>query len=261
MKTKGLWFMVFLLGVFFSAQAIDHVKGDGKLMTKKIVIDDYNSIKIEDAVELIYEQSDSVPYLEVTLDENLHQYVNVNINNRELTVGFKGASVDHFTKYVVKTNSKWLKKVNASDVASVTINGAIKGDELLLIASSNGIVQASGTITVSTLSLKSSSKGKITLNDAQVGKLSCSVLTSGMIDLKAGKADEASMEIATSGNIDAVNVAVQQVNCKIAGAGTAVVHPTDNLKATIVGKGTIRYKGPTAVQQKIIGKGTVEEIK
>ena len=176
MKTKGLWLMVFLLGVVFSAQATDHVKGDGKLMTKKIVIDDYNSIKIEDAVELIYEQSDSTPYLDVTVDDNLHQYVNVDINNRELTVGFKGASVDHFTKFIVKTNSKWLKKVNASDVASVTISGGIKGDELLLIASSGGTVQANGAITVSTLSLKSSSKGKIILNDVQVGKLSCLLL-------------------------------------------------------------------------------------
>ncbi|MTT24025.1 DUF2807 domain-containing protein, partial [Parabacteroides merdae] len=45
------------------------------------------------------------------------------------------------------------------------------------------------------------------------------------------------------------------------GKGSAQIHPTDNLKATIVGKGNIRYKGPTAVQQKVIGKGTVEEVK
>jgi hypothetical protein len=261
MKTKGLWLMIFLLGIFFSAQAMDHVKGDGKLTTKKIAIDDYNSIKIEEAVELIYEQSNSAPYLEVTVDENLHQYVNIDIDDRELTVGFSGANIDHFTKFIVKTNSKWLKKVNTSDVASVTINGNITGDELSLTASSNGTVLTNGTVKVSSLSLKSSSKGTITMNNVQTGKLSCNILTSGVINLKGGKADEASMDIATSGNIDAVNVAIPQLSCKIAGTGTAVVHPTDNLKATIIGKGTIRYKGPTAVQQKIIGKGTVEEIK
>ena len=39
------------------------------------------------------------------------------------------------------------------------------------------------------------------------------------------------------------------------------VHATNNLKVNIVGKGTIRYKGPTAVQQKVIGKGSVVEVK
>ena len=45
------------------------------------------------------------------------------------------------------------------------------------------------------------------------------------------------------------------------GNGTMEVHPTNNLKANVVGKGKIRYKGPTAVQQKVIGKGSVEEVK
>ena len=35
MKTKGLLMIVFLIGMFFSAQAADHVKGNGKLSTKK----------------------------------------------------------------------------------------------------------------------------------------------------------------------------------------------------------------------------------
>lgn len=45
------------------------------------------------------------------------------------------------------------------------------------------------------------------------------------------------------------------------GNGSMEVHATNNLKANIVGKGKIRYKGPTAVQQKVLGKGSVEEVK
>jgi hypothetical protein len=84
---------------------------------------------------------------------------------------------------------------------------------------------------------------------------------SGTINLKAGNAEEADYSITTDGEIMAFGVAVPEVNCKITGKGSAQIHPTDNLKATIVGKGNIRYKGPTAVQQKVIGKGTVEEVK
>ena len=67
--------------------------------------------------------------------------------------------------------------------------------------------------------------------------------------------------ITSSGDIHAFGLAVPQLSCKVTGNGLAEVHATDNLKANVVGKGNIRYKGPTAVQQRIIGKGTVEEVK
>ena len=45
------------------------------------------------------------------------------------------------------------------------------------------------------------------------------------------------------------------------GNGLTEVHPTDHLDASLVGKGTIRYKGPATVEQRSIGKGSIEEIK
>ena len=91
--------------------------------------------------------------------------------------------------------------------------------------------------------------------------MECGINGSGTINLKAGSAEEADYNITTDGEIMAFGVAVPEVNCKITGKGSAQIHPTNNLKATVVGKGNIRYKGPTAVQQKVIGKGTVEEVK
>ena len=99
------------------------------------------------------------------------------------------------------------------------------------------------------------------VNELKTDKLECSINGSGTINLKAGNAEEADYSITTDGEIMAFGVAVPEVNCKITGKGSAQIHPTNNLKATIVGKGNIRYKGPTAVQQKVIGKGTVEEVK
>ena len=44
--------IAFLMGMFFSTQAADHVKGNGKLSTKKITIDDFNAIKHQLAQEI-----------------------------------------------------------------------------------------------------------------------------------------------------------------------------------------------------------------
>ena len=91
MRTKGLLSIIMLLGLLFTVQAADHVKGNGTLTTKKIKIDDYNAIKIDGVIDFNYEQSNAEPYIEITVDENLHEYVNINIKDRELSVGFKGA--------------------------------------------------------------------------------------------------------------------------------------------------------------------------
>lgn len=64
--------IAFLMGMFFSTQAADHVKGNGKLSTKKITIDDFNAIKFDGVIDFNYEQSESTPHIEITVDENLH---------------------------------------------------------------------------------------------------------------------------------------------------------------------------------------------
>lgn len=261
MKTKGLMLFTFLLGVILSAQAADHVKGNGTLTTKKINIEDYNSIKIDGVIDFNYEQSTAEPYLEVTVDENLHPYVNIDIKDRVLTVGFKGAKVDHYTKFIVKTNSKWLREVKASGNANFMVNSQLSGDETIIKANSNCLIQLKGKVKVENLDLNVSGSANMVVTDLDVTKIDCSINGSGTITLKNGVASQGKYSIVSNGEIMALGVAVPDLTCDIKVNGTAEVHATDNLKANIVGKGTIRYKGPTAIQQKVIGKGTIEEIK
>ena len=153
MRTKGLLSIIMLLGLLFTVQAADHVKGNGTLTTKKIKIDDYNAIKIDGVIDFNYEQSNAEPYIEVTVDENLHEFVNIDIKDRELSVGFKGAKVDHYTKFIIKTNSKWLKEVKAAGNANFMINSALTGDELKIKANSNCLVQLKELVKMGKLEL------------------------------------------------------------------------------------------------------------
>lgn len=261
MRTKGLLSIIMLLGLLFTAQAADHVKGNGKLSSKKITIDDYNSIKIDGVIDFNYEQSDAAPYIEVTVDENLHEYVNINIKDRELSVGFKGVKVDHYTKFIVKTNSKWLKEVKAAGNANFMVNSPLTGDEIKINANSNCLVQLKEPVKMGKLDLNVSGSANMVINELQADKLECSINGSGTINLKKGDAKEGAYSIISSGEIMAFGVAVPELSCKMTGNGSMEVHATNNLKANIVGKGKIRYKGPTAVQQKVLGKGSVEEVK
>ena len=100
MKTKAILLMVFFLGWVTTGWAADHVKGDGKLTSKKISVADYNEIKVDGVIDFNYEQSDDPSTVEVTVDQNLHPYVNIEVKDRVLTIAFKGAKVDHFTENI-----------------------------------------------------------------------------------------------------------------------------------------------------------------
>lgn len=102
MKTKAILLMVFFLGWVTTGWAADHVKGDGKLTSKKISVADYNEIKVDGVIDFNYEQSDDPSTVEVTVDQNLHPYVNIEVKDRVLIIAFKGAKVGHFTKFIRK---------------------------------------------------------------------------------------------------------------------------------------------------------------
>ena len=236
-----------LIGLFVgtsSLWAVDHVKGNGNLTSKKISIEDFNAIRFDGVIDFNYVQSEAPATIEVTVDQNLHDYVNIEIKDRVLQIGFKGAKVDHFTKFIVKTNSKWLNEVKVSGNGNFMLNSEYTGDEMTIKANANSLVQLKNKVTV----------GK------EVDKLECDIDGSGSITLKKGTAKEGDFGIVSSGDLHALGIEIPRIECSVTGNGLAELRPTKNLKANVIGKGKIRYKGPTAVEQRVIGKGTIEEI-
>lgn len=259
MRTKGLIALALLLGMFFSVQAADHVRGNGKLTSKRITIDDFNAIKINDVIDFNYVQSESTPHIEVTVDENLHPYINIEIKDRVLTVNFKGAKVDHYTKFIVKANSRWLKEVRVNGNGNFMLNSQLTGDELKINSSANSLIQLKEKVEVGKLDLNVSGSANMVVNEVQTDKLECSISGSGTINVKQGTTEEADYNITSDGEIMAFGVAASKVDCKITGKGSAQVQATEKLKASVVGKGSIRYKGDAAIDQTILGKGTIEK--
>lgn len=252
-----------LIGLFVgtsSLWAVDHVKGNGNLTSKKISIEDFNAIRFDGVIDFNYVQSEAPATIEVTVDQNLHDYVNIEIKDRVLQIGFKGAKVDHFTKFIVKTNSKWLNEVKVSGNGNFMLNSAYAGDEMTIKANANSLVQLKNKVTVGKLNLDVSGSANMVANNIEVDKLECDIDGSGSITLKKGTAKEGDFGIVSSGDLHALGIEIPRIECSVTGNGLAELRPTKNLKANIIGKGKIRYKGPTAVEQRVIGKGTIEEI-
>lgn len=250
-----------LAGWITAGWADEHVKGNGNLTAKTISIADFNEIRVDGVIDVYYEQSDDPSSIEVTVDQNLHPYVDIEVKDRTLSVGFRGAKVDHYTKFIIKTHSKWLAAAKISGNANLVVTGPLSGDETSIRANANSLVQLKGMVRVSKLDLTATGSANFVIDRLEVGTLDCGITGSGSITLKSGSAKEGEYKIDGSGDIHAFGVAVPKLTCKVTGSGLAEVHATDDLKATLIGKGNIRYKGPTAVQERLIGKGKIEEVK
>ena len=262
MRTKGFVLLAFLFGLFLNIQAADNVNGNGKLSTKSMKIDDFNEVQIDGIMDFNYTQSDGPSSLEITLDENLHQYLNIEIHDRVLTLKFnKKVKVNKVTKYIVKTSSKWLKKAEIKGNANFMVNNKLKSDEMEIKAKNNCLVQLKQPVEIGVLTLTVDNSANMVVENLKADKLECNMDGSGSMRLKAGTANQGKFTVLSSGDIHAYGVTIPDVNCKMAGSGLAEIHPTGNLKASLVGKGTIRYKGNPTVDQRSIGKGVIEQIK
>lgn len=261
MKTKGILLVVCLLWVTLFVQAADHVKGDGVLITKKLSLDDFNEIRINGEMEFYYEQSDATPHIEITVDQNLYPHLNVEVKNRILTVDFKKVKVDAVTKFIVKANSKWLKATRIAGNAGFIVESPLEGDELEMRGTANCLIQFKEPVRVGKIDLIVKQSANIVAEVIETEYLKCDMDGSGSITLKSGDAMIGTFSITGSSDIHAFGMEIPSITCKITGSGLAEVNATDHLKASVIGKGKILFKGSPSVANTIIGGGTIEKAK
>lgn len=241
-----------------SAYAADEVKGDGNIVSRKIDISDYDEVEIAGTASFHYTQSDEAAGLEITIDENLLPYVKIEVKNRKLTVGYQKGMNLYPTKNIVKSHSKWLKKVKVTGVTGFYGEVPIDGNELELKSAGNGLIQMKRAVKVGELILTASGSSNIVADNVQTESLTGKSSGAGNIRL-GGRAIDASFSINGSGDIDAFPCRIDKLACKLAGSGNINATVTQTLKASILGSGNIRYKGAPAVTSRKLGSGSVEK--
>jgi len=260
MNRKGFllaFVIIFSTGIVLAA---DPVSGNGKLITKELSLSDFNEIRVNGTMEFNYTQSETTPRAEITIDENLYPFLQVDVKNRILQIEFKGAKVEKVTKFIVKANSQWLKAVRLSGNASFHPQNALTGDEMTFRGNSNCLFNLTEPIKVGKLEMIVRQSANIVAETVESEEIKCDMDGSGSIRLKSGDALKGAYSITGSGDIHAYGFEIPELSCKITGSGTAEVYATEQLKASVVGSGTIRHKGSASVSSSIIGKGSIEKI-
>lgn len=215
-----------------------NINGDAVVEKHEIAIAIYNEIKVEGAIDVIYEaQPDEAAFLEVEADESIIPLVDVKVKGKTLHI--KARESINPSRFTVYTNSPSLKYIESKGASKVRLNGTIEGKDIKIELKGTGDFKAENLIY---------EKGEFKLEG------------SGDMEM-GGEISKAKYEISGNGNMAATDMATTELECKIKGTGNMEVNATEKMSIEIGGNGNISYKGkPQITKQKIKGAGTVKPL-
>ena len=178
MKTRVSLFIFCIQMIAVCGFAADRrIDGNGNPETREIKISDYDEITFVGSADFEYEQSDKAPYLSVTIDENLFDYLVTEVEGGTLKIypksikkGFNNNSYDlRPTVYKIKSNSKELKELNTVGSGSFIISKPTKVNRMEINMASFNVAGS----------------GEIKAFDCQARKAECNIASSGEISVYA----------------------------------------------------------------------------
>ncbi|MGF1922940.1 MAG: head GIN domain-containing protein [Bacteroidia bacterium] len=140
-------------------------------------------------------------------------------------------------KITAYVSAKAIRNLTSSSSGSITVNGKIKGSELITTLSGSGSISA----------------------DAEVENYTGVISGSGSLNI-AGAADNASIVLSGSGSFAKKGFTVSSVSAVISGSGSINVNATAQIEAVVSGSGSINYSGNAKVEKRVTGSGRVRKV-
>lgn len=225
---KKLFSLLFaLIALSASAQAAD-------LRTYVINVGQFDKIKIDDNVNVVYRQDpDSTGLVSFRGKEKFADAFIFSVNNGTLRVQVTTDDVDNPELPVVHIFSDFLTSVTNSSDYEVLITDLAPCPELKINLIGNGT---------------------ITVDDIKATKLTAGLTTgNGTINL-SGDVKQACFRMLGTGTIQADRLLASSVDCKIMGSGSIGCWPMDKLNVRGIGSTKIYYKGNPKVKKAGGGK-------
>lgn len=211
------------------------IKGNGNVVTVKRATSDYDGISVGGSFDVILVKGKE-GNISIEGEENIIPYIETEVKGSTLKIKFKKNTNIRTTKRLTVT-------VTYQDIKKVSLGGS-------------GNIISKGIIKSNDFSASLGGSGNITLT-IDADEVSSNIGGSGNIKL-SGKSNELKCSIAGSGSIKAYDLNTDTLNANIAGSGSVRITVKTKIKATVVGSGSICYKGnPKYIDSKSVGSGDV----
>jgi hypothetical protein len=233
LKVVGLLAVGVLL---LSACNITAARGSGNVVTEERQVSGFDSVALSGVGEVIITQGDQES-LTIETDDNLMRYIETEVRNGTLELGFASNTIPIPSRSIVfRVSVVNLTGLDSSGAGSFEIDG-LDTDRLRVTLSGAGDIGID-SLNASDLEIQASGAGNIQA---------------------AGAVATQEIDLSGLGNYNAPDLESRTASVRISGAGNAVVWVLDTLDVEISGAGNVEYYGsPTAtVTEDLIGAGRV----
>lgn len=216
------------------------VRGSGVVVTETRQVSGFNALTFAGLGEIVITQGPTES-LTIEAEDNIVPQIKTDVRNGTLRIGFNR---DKWQDWVAPTKPikfilsvKDLTTIESSGLGSIQ-TAAFKTNKLKLVISGAGNIKIAGLDTTS---------------------ISTSINGTGSIEL-AGKATEQTSTLSGIGSYQAGDLATQQADINVSGAGSATVWTAEALNVSISGAGSVNYYGNPTVKKSITGLGAVKGL-
>jgi len=235
--TKNIIAIVFIVFSFTIGNAQNKkVKGNGNVTTKTHTTENYEQVNVVGFMD-VYLEAGTEGTITVRTDENVQEYVIVEVKNGKLTLKIKnGVSI--------RTKNGVHITVPFNDLNNVSLTGS-------------GDVITKSPINSTNFETELTGSGDMIL---EVNTSIIDAKLTGSGDLKlSGKTTELEIKVTGSGDFSGKELTAQKVEAYVSGSGDIIVMATKSIKARVHGSGDIVYYGnPTKTDAKVMGSGDIE---
>ncbi|SNR16020.1 head GIN domain-containing protein [Tenacibaculum jejuense] len=211
------------------------VRGNGKVITEERSVGDFDEVSVGGSFDVILIDGREG---KVTIEgeENIIPYIITEVRGNTLKI-----------KVQKNTNVRFNRKLTVT-VPFEDINGIALGG--------SGNVRSEKVVRGENVSLSIGGSGNIKTK-VKASTLSTSIGGSGNIRV-AGSSDHMKCSIAGSGNIKAYDVTTKTLKVSVAGSGDIEATVKDKIKGSVVGSGSVYYKGnPKYIDTNSVGSGDI----
>jgi hypothetical protein len=228
---------IFLFGISESNAQWGNKKvvGSGNITTKTVSTPSYDKIKAVGSMD-VHLESGNEGTITITTDDNLQEYIMIEVENDVLTLRTK-KNVNLKTKKGIHIS------VPFQDISAVSLVGS-------------GDIDTKDTINGEALEVTVTGSGDVVLDLVSI-TIDAKITGSGDMTL-SGTVKDFEVKLSGSGDFKGSDLKAENTQAYVSGSGDAAVYASNSLKARVNGSGDIKYSGnPNTSDTKVLGSGSI----
>ncbi|MCV9929105.1 DUF2807 domain-containing protein [Flavobacterium sp. LS1R49] len=213
------------------------IQGSGKVTTEKRNIQgDFKNISVENAIDLVIEQSDKTE-VTVEADDNLINGITTKVEGNTLVIKCDYNSFSNVKSKRVIVKMPNIDKIEASSASSVKSQNILRGEDI---------------------SLEASSAATMDLN-IESDAITCETSSASSISIE-GKALKLKASSSSASSINAKNMLANDIEAQASSGASINVHPIVSLKAEANSGANVNYNSvPKSIEKNSSSGGSINQ--